>query len=342
MRRRNKLLIYSLLAGCGLSLYGTAVRADVQAGVNAWSSGDYAAAVAEWRKPAIDGDADAQFNMGQAYKLGRGVDVNLDIALDWYRRAAEQGHIQAADAYGHLLHYQRRVKEALPYLEASASRGEPRAQYLLATELFNGVDVEMDWVRAYALMSQSAASGMAAAERSLAQMNDYIPLEQRQQGLILASNLNPATATAPAPKVEAKREEKKVAVNMPPPPPPRKQEIKPPAEEFDENVLPPKAAAPAPAKVKKEPAPKANLAQLISASGQWQIQLGAFSDANGAKRQWTQVRAKVKSLSAATAAYSAAGKLTRLRAGYFTSRNGANTACAQVKAAGFDCIALPR
>ena len=36
-------------------------RADVKAGVDAWSRGDYDKAVAEWRKPAASGNADAQF-----------------------------------------------------------------------------------------------------------------------------------------------------------------------------------------------------------------------------------------------------------------------------------------
>src|SRR3546814_13505721 len=51
--------------------------ADVKSGVEAWQRGDYQAAVAEWRPLAIAGDADAQFNLGQAYKLGRGVARDL-------------------------------------------------------------------------------------------------------------------------------------------------------------------------------------------------------------------------------------------------------------------------
>ena len=54
----------------------------------------------EWRKAAIAGDADAQFNLGQAYKLGRGVPVDLPMAESWYRKAALQGHPQAEDNYG--------------------------------------------------------------------------------------------------------------------------------------------------------------------------------------------------------------------------------------------------
>src|SRR3546814_1254046 len=66
-------------------------HADVKAGVDAWQAGDYQKAVAEWRPLAVAGDADAEFNLGQAYKLGRGVPADLVQAESWYRRAAKQG-----------------------------------------------------------------------------------------------------------------------------------------------------------------------------------------------------------------------------------------------------------
>ena len=66
--------------------------ADVKAGVDAWSRGDYAAAVREWEAPAAAGDPDAMFNLGQAYRLGRGVVMNPGRAEQLYARAAAAGH----------------------------------------------------------------------------------------------------------------------------------------------------------------------------------------------------------------------------------------------------------
>src|SRR3546814_18162937 len=60
--------------------------ADVKAGVDAWEQGKYDAAVKQWRPAAAAGDADAQFNMGQAYKLGRGVPMDLKAATEWLDR----------------------------------------------------------------------------------------------------------------------------------------------------------------------------------------------------------------------------------------------------------------
>jgi TPR repeat protein len=61
--------------------------ADVKAGVDAWSAGRYEQAIKEWRPLADRGDADAQFNMGQAYRLGRGVPIDSKIAQSWFEKA---------------------------------------------------------------------------------------------------------------------------------------------------------------------------------------------------------------------------------------------------------------
>ena len=89
--------------GIALILVSAPALADVKAGVDAWGRGDYATAIKEWRGPADAGDADAQFNLGQAYKLGNGVPKDLGQAEKWYKMAADQGHLQANDNYGLLL-----------------------------------------------------------------------------------------------------------------------------------------------------------------------------------------------------------------------------------------------
>ena len=146
----------AIVAAGLLAMPGMAL-ADVNAGVAAWEQGDYAAAVAQWREPAAQGDADAQFNMGQAYRLGRGVEQNTRQAEVYYAKAAAQGHLKAADNLGLLLFQGGRQQEAMPYVLDAASRGDPRAQYLLGIAHFNGDLVARDWVRAYALITLANA-----------------------------------------------------------------------------------------------------------------------------------------------------------------------------------------
>ncbi|MDF8334245.1 SPOR domain-containing protein [Novosphingobium cyanobacteriorum] len=168
--------------------------ADVKDGVDAWTRGDYPAAVKQWQGPAAKGDADAMFNMGQAYKLGRGVPRDPAKAEQMYRLAAEKGHARAADNYGILLFQTGRQAEAMRWISASAERGEPRAMYILGIAAYNGDYAQKDWVRAYALMTRAAASGLTQAVSGLATMNETIALEDRQKGAALAQELDLRTA----------------------------------------------------------------------------------------------------------------------------------------------------
>ncbi|RXZ65522.1 SPOR domain-containing protein [Pelagerythrobacter rhizovicinus] len=186
MRFAHALSLFA--AGTALAIAAPAL-ADVKAGVDAWSRGDYAAAVREWREPAAQGNPDAQFNMAQAYRLGRGVERDQQQAEAFYARAAAQGHIKAADNYGLMLFQAGRREEAMPYVLAASERGDPRAQYLLGIAHFNGDLVEKDWVRAYALLTLANSAGLPQANPAIRQMDEYIPLEQRQEAQVLAQQL---------------------------------------------------------------------------------------------------------------------------------------------------------
>ena len=51
---------------------------------------DYAEAVKWYRKAAEQGNAYAQFNLGNAYYNGNGVEQDYAEAVKWYQKAAEQ------------------------------------------------------------------------------------------------------------------------------------------------------------------------------------------------------------------------------------------------------------
>ena len=333
----------SLFAALALSLAATPALGDVKAGVDAWSRGEYETAVKQWRDPALKGDADAQFNMGQAYKMGRGVKTDLNIALDWYRKAAAQGHLQAADSYGHLLHYQGKIPEALPYLQASSDRGDPRAQYLLATELFNGVHIQKDWVRAYALMTRASSAGMAPASRSLAQMDQFIPLEQRQAATVLAGELEQRASRARAAQVAG------FPINTAPPPKSAKPVAVPPSNippGFPSDI--PVAGTPAPKPVPAKTVPvkpktaRPAPAKVAMTDGAWRIQLGAFGEEANAKKLWTSLEGRISELVSLQPYLKASGNVTRLQAGPFANKAAAETICNKVRASGQACLAVPR
>lgn len=292
----SRLLFFGLAA----SLFAAPALADVKAGTDAWNRGDYGTAVQEWRQPAINGNPEAQFNLGQAYKLGRGVPADPKQAGDWFLKAALQGNVQAEDNYGIVLFQYGDRQKALPYLQKSASRGEPRAQYLIATALFNGDFVSKDWPLAYALMTRAAAAGLGSAATSLAQMDKFIPLDQRQQGLALARKMEEQGSiqfAQPAPAAKTA----KVASAAP-------------------KLTPPAAKA------------------ATGAGSGWRVQLGALDSEALAKAQWTKLSGRIGALSGLQPSYEQAGPFTRLRAGPLGSKAAAASVCAAAKAAGQACF----
>lgn len=168
---------------------GAPALAGVKEGVDAWDRGDYAGAVAQWQAAAANGDGDALYNLAQAYRLGRGVTQDAAKAEDLYARSAAAGHPLAADSYGVLLFQKGKRAEAVPYLRTAAGRGDPRAQYLLGISHFNGDFVEKDWPRAYALVTLANGQGLPQAREAISQMDQFIPLAQRQQGATMAPQM---------------------------------------------------------------------------------------------------------------------------------------------------------
>lgn len=177
------------LVGSVIVLWAAAAQADNKAGVDAWSRGDFAAAVQEWQGDVARGDADAMYNLAQAYKWGRGVKQDMAKAEELYGKAAALGHLQASDNYGLFLFQRGQRGLALPYIRAAADRGDPRAQYLLGLAHYNGENVTRDPVRAYALVSLAQQQGLEAAKAALMQMDQYVPLAQRQQAVAMAAQL---------------------------------------------------------------------------------------------------------------------------------------------------------
>jgi cell division septation protein DedD len=324
--------------------------ADVKAGVDAWQQGDYAKAISEWRPLADAGDADAQFNLGQAYKLGRGVQPDLRAATDWYRKAAAQGHQRAEDNLGLVMFQQGDRANAMGYLQRSAARGEPRAQYLVGTALFNGDLAGKDWTRAYALMTRAAASGLPQATTSLQQMDKYIPEDQRKQGLALAATMEDAEksqsalASAPAP-TPAPRQGRATpssirTAQLPPSTiagPASSSPPQPARAPEEVAVAKPRLAPPPPAPVSR-PAPAASAPARPAAGGDWRVQLGAFGEEGRARALWSKLTASVSGLGAYQPYLVKGGNVTRLQAGPLRSSAEAAKLCSAIKVAGTDCI----
>lgn len=282
------------LGGLLLAAASAGSAQSVKAGIEAWSAGRHAEAVAIWRPLAATGNADAAFNLGQAYKLGRGVTADLAASQRYYEQAARLGHAEAQTSLGLLLFQNGNRAGALRWLKAAADGGEPRALLVYGTALFNGDGVPEDRIRAYAYVSRAAAQGLAAAKVTLGDMEQLIPLEERQQGVRLAQQLvaegrSPSqTAAQPAP-------------------------------------VPPRRAAPT---TVPRPVAATPRAAPVSANGAFRIQLGAFRDRSAATALYGRLSAR---LGGAAMTLVPSGTMTRLQVGPYPTRAAASAACAALK-----------
>lgn len=87
------------------------------------------------REAAVQGDAEAQFNLGVSYDNGKGVPKDYQQAVSWYRKAAEQGHAKAqfnlGMSYANGQGVPKDDQQAIAWLRKSAEQGDVNAQFNL-------------------------------------------------------------------------------------------------------------------------------------------------------------------------------------------------------------------
>jgi TPR repeat protein len=119
------------------------------------------AALSKVRRLAEEGDANAQFELGEAYYEGRGLPRDYAEALDWFRKAAAQSHLYANSNLGDI--YEK--GEGIP-----ANRAEAVRYYLAAADIaFASLDSDelLNWDpdACSGAIGQGAEYGHARAQR---------------------------------------------------------------------------------------------------------------------------------------------------------------------------------
>lgn len=137
---------------------------------------DFAQAEFWYQKAADQNSARGQFKMGILYS-GNGKEIDYAKAMSWYLKAAEQGYTKAQSSLGIMYHDGLGVHvdyaKALQWYYKAAAAGDWLAQNNLGVMYSRGQGVELDREKAVYWYSKAAAQGYAIAQYNLGAMYEY-------------------------------------------------------------------------------------------------------------------------------------------------------------------------
>ena len=143
-------------------------EARFEAGMAALERQHYATAIRAWQDLASSGDdPGAQNNLGYIFENGLGVRKDLDVALEWYRKAEGRGSAEAAHNIG-LMYVTgkglpRSWSRALPYFSKAEAK-LPASRYMIALSYFEGNGQIQNRSKAYGRFLDSSLAGYGPAQ----------------------------------------------------------------------------------------------------------------------------------------------------------------------------------
>ena len=134
---------------------------------------NYQIAVEWYKKAAEQGYARAQYNLAQCYMFGRGVEKDERVAVEWYKKAAEQGIPEAQSnlggCYDNGTGVEKDETKAVEWYKKAAEQRDARAQYNLGVCYMFGRGVKKDERMAVEWYKKAAEQEIPEAQYNLAQ-----------------------------------------------------------------------------------------------------------------------------------------------------------------------------
>ena len=161
--KRNIILIIALILGiAGFFLLSTLLKtSDVIENFEKYRARD-------WAYYANRGDVDAQYNYGECYFNGFGLERDYEQAVHWFTKAAEQEHIIAQfrlgwcyfDGYG----VEQNIEQGFFWTIKSAEQGYVEAQFWLGASYYYGnIPDVYDYEQAVYWLEKAAEQGYEPA-----------------------------------------------------------------------------------------------------------------------------------------------------------------------------------
>jgi TPR repeat protein len=169
-------MLHAIMAACLMlmALGVTAVAGPLEDAKAAHDRGDYATELRLLRPLADEGDALAEFKLGEIYDNGQGVTRSYTEAAKWYGLAAAQGNASAQFYLGAMYNLGQGIPQdyakAIKWWRLAAAQGDDNAQFNLGQMYNLGQGVPQDYAEALKWYRLAAAQGSATAQTILGEM----------------------------------------------------------------------------------------------------------------------------------------------------------------------------
>lgn len=147
------------------------VWAGVEQGLAAIRANDFSTAIAVFRPLAVDGNPDAQFQLGMMYQRGQGVQADLAEAMRLFHLAAAQNQVDSLVILG--LRYitgrdvQANIAKGIEYLERASRRGSTRAMWVLGSVYMGNLGLSKNMAVATYWFQKAAELGDVWSQQEL-------------------------------------------------------------------------------------------------------------------------------------------------------------------------------
>ena len=127
----------------------------------AYSKREFGEAIHRFRDAAEQGDARAQYMLGEIYRAGSGVNADVNEAVKWFEKSAMQGHFPAMYPLGMAYIALGQPQKACKWFEAADKHGDIPSTYQLGKFYKEGTG-EGHWgrdlLRAEVLLKKAASA----------------------------------------------------------------------------------------------------------------------------------------------------------------------------------------
>lgn len=131
---------------------------------------DYQHAFSEYQQAADLGDPIGQYDLGLVYEKGKNQEVNLDLAKDLYKQAAQKNIVKAMSSLGAIYALELNISKAVPWFNLAISFKDADAAYQMGWLAEKGLLPHGSMAQAIEYYQQAAAQGQANSILALARL----------------------------------------------------------------------------------------------------------------------------------------------------------------------------